>query len=205
MTGLNKEEMDEFFNNWEKQHKLDVAWLKERGWIEQLPDNPKEESSTWTHPKHGDKVYTWLHNQVVDTAEMDLVYELGWESITQHTLIPEYLGCNGDYSNLKYKEDSCHDGSKKPLLWARYVHPSGKIYTYLEAAEIARYYNNSIEEWLAAGNIPSGWSQEVQALLDDRKLKQGDVIWLKFGPRNAPTDMDNHYSLTDETASNGLD
>ena len=201
MTGLNEEEMDAYCDAWEKQHERDIAWLKECGWIEHPPADPTKESSTWTHPLHGDRVYTWLHSEIVDTAEMDLVRELGWFSVAQHTFHPNYHGCNGDYSHLEYEEDTQHgynDPSRKgkPIIWGRYVHPvSGKIYTYLEAAEIARYYHNSEKEWLADGNKPSGWHEQVQALLGDRKLNKDNVLWLKFGPRNAPDDMENVYSL----------
>jgi hypothetical protein len=76
------------------------------------------------------------------------------------------------------------------------VHPtSGRVYTYLEAKDIARYYHNSEEEWRADGNEGTGWSQQVQALLGDRRLVAGEVLWLRFGPRNAPNDMENVYSL----------
>jgi hypothetical protein len=204
MTHLQGEELEQYLKDWEEQSKRDEAWLKEQGWIEHPAEDPTLHASTWTHLKHGDRVYTWLHSEVLDTAEMDLVYELGWICISQRTLQPEYLGCNGDYSNLQYEEETCRDYEKpnepeKPLIWGRYVHPvSGKVYTYLEAREIARFYNNSEEEWLKE-NTPSGWSIAVQALLGDTKLHSDDVLWLKFGPRNAPSDMENVYSFVSLT------
>ena len=199
---LEGKELEKYWQQVEAQHERDIAWMKERGWIEHPPEDPKNESSTWTHPKHGDRIYTWLHCEVVDTAEMDLVHELGWVCVSQQTMEPDFHAPHKpDLSDLQYREDrewndETRDHTGKPVIWGRYVHPiSGKIYTYLEARDIARFYNNSEEEWLADGNKPSGWHEQVQALLGNRRLEKDDVLWLKFGPKDPPTNMENVYSL----------
>lgn len=126
------EELEQFFKELKKEHDKNTEWLIQRGWkkTEEYHAEPNRslKSNVWVSPKGKRAVHTidliaFKHlPQAIDVATRDFLEEKGWKKVT---IV-----------------------KKTPLLdetqrWCHYLHPtSNKVYSFLEAEDIARFNNN---------------------------------------------------------------
>ena len=167
MTSLTGEELEQFLDDAVKTVEDDTAWLRERGWTD-TGETHKErgfEAKLWVSPSGKKAVHCSSmigfdeYSQDVDVAHGELLTELSWGSI---------ILCQ-------------HYEHKDPEEWGYFAHPeSGKVYSFLEAVEIARHYDNSEQAYFNAGNGLCGKTEQLQEELGDMRLPDGERLNIQF-------------------------
>ena len=123
-------------------------WLRSRGWT--LTNDQK-----WRHPSGLDFASSM---DALEVAYADFLKEMGWKKVRVRTVMP--------YPSDRSEQD-----------WQHLIHPkSGKVYMWLEACEMARFHDNSDENWASCGK-----SIKLNGVLEKANMKaeEGDRIVLR--------------------------
>lgn len=171
---LQGKELEDFLQGTADKFQSDTEFLTEHGWtkIEKKELAGEKVFSVWISPIDG-KEYGHQNTLIgsnnwtsaIDRAERDLLTAEGWGDFC--------LGIS--HSELA----QFRDGDERREEWAMFIHPqSKKVYTYLEAVDIARYNNDKdLDEDCLCGR-----TKEIQAIIDENSIepKQDMILEVDF-------------------------
>lgn len=125
--------IEDFLNECKNKFQEDTQFLVDQGWTQtdEKELNDEKVFSVWVSPE-GKKYYHQSHlfgstnlTSAIDKAESDYIRKCGFKDFTLFEYCPEIV-------------EELNNGWE---AYAMYVHPNGRVYTYVEAVEIARFNN----------------------------------------------------------------